>query len=388
VNAQTEIDISENSSIMNSLLFVPSPIQQSDLESIVRVLRHDDPFCTHLPLDIFDKYDCDNYLDLNEFYGTETTVLLDRNVFSYIISLVRTENPTRYEVITEAHRLAAAIMAFLQHCNILIEPNIALYEYTSTSNPQGSIEELALFRRADNLSPLYYVEIALGRRDNKITKEELSRVSVYRSREHDFRDKLKWESFNYTLVLKLALLELRNIPQKEKMFHFLRWMHNDFFMGAPATIFASLYLSSRRIGKMIKNIRSADKTRALSGIRNAAWDLTMLTSWMKRVESTHGTNELFLLCTRDQAMKRIAKKLFAIEEGEAIVNEMLQDLFAEHWGHQDGTEITQFYSGLAEDRASLERRSKKNLPPTYWESLRTEMEEAFLSHTEFSEKTK
>jgi hypothetical protein len=57
--------------------------------------------------------------------------------------------------------IGAALMAFLQCSNITIEPNIALYE-----NAFGANEELSLFRRADEVDPNIYTDIALGRKNS------------------------------------------------------------------------------------------------------------------------------------------------------------------------------------------------------------------------------
>lgn len=362
---------------MQTLIYCP-PIPVSDLDFIQQVLEREDVFSSCFTSDDLNKYNYVSFHKEKDLHGTETYVLLDRNVFTYIISIAKGEDvDLRDKQKMGPRRIAAAIMAYLQCSDICIEPNIALYEYAATNTQSTATDELELFRKADNLHPQIYADIALGRK-NKVTTKELDKASGYLGPMVNFRKDLNHWHFNYTVALKLALLELQLIQQNKKMESFLQWQHDDFFYGAPVTLFASLYLSSKRIGGMMKKLRSIDRTKALLGIKNAAWDLTVLTTWSKSALRMRETNKLWLLCSRDTAMKKIAGCLFTTEIDENIVSLRLKSIFIEHWGKDLGISLYNRYFKFKDKNLDDSRHANKKLPNTHWENLRNNLEKDFL----------
>lgn len=73
-------------------------------------------------------------------------------------------------------------------------------------------------------------------------------------------------------------------------------------------MFATHYLApnSERSG-LLKNLRSADRERALRGIRNASWDVTLLSEWIRRAGEQKQTNTLTLLCSLDRKLIDLAR---------------------------------------------------------------------------------
>lgn len=364
--------------MMQALIYYP-PIPVSDLDFIQQALEREDVFFSCFTSDDLNKYNCVSFLEEKRLHGTETYVLLDRNVFTYIISIAKGEDvDLRDGQKMGPRRIAAAVMAYLQCCDICVEPNIALYEYAATNAQSAAADELELFRKADNLHPQIYADIALGRK-NKVTTKELDKVSVSLGPMVNFKKDLNHWHFNYTVALKLALLELQLIPQNKKMESFLQWQHDDFFYSASATLLASLYLSSKRIGGMMKKLKSIDRTKALLGIKNAAWDLTVLTTWDRLALRMQETNKLWLLCSRDTAMKKIAGCLFTTEIDENIISLRLKNTFIEHWGKDLGISLSNRYFKFKNKNIDNSRQANKKLPYTHWDNLRNNLEKDFLS---------
>jgi hypothetical protein len=163
--------------------------------------------------------------------------------------------------------------------------------------------------------------LAMGRTPKlSIAESELPTFSD-ESSEIDFEIRLKRWSRNYIILLKLAEVELSGLDRTRQIIELARWMHQDFIVGGPALLFAIHYLApnSERSG-LLKHLRSADRERALRGIRNASWDLTFLSDWIRRGGEQEQTNTLTLLCSLDRKLLSLARML-APQPGSHLTDE-------------------------------------------------------------------
>lgn len=259
------------------------PIPAPDISRIQNLLKQANIICAGADagaeFESFDKYSIYSYLNEKDISNTRTQALVDWNILTDIISLV---NGKKIVSSSEPIRLSAALMAFLQCSNILIEPNLSLYEYASLHGSKSANDELYQFRIADNIHPKVYADIALNRR-NTITEHDKREVDIKKfqkaEKDIDFETRLRYWKFNYTLALKMALLELKPLQPREKLVNFIEWMSQEFYFGAIGTLFASIYFSNKRIGKMYKSIGNKDREKALARVKNVTWDLTLITQW-------------------------------------------------------------------------------------------------------------
>jgi hypothetical protein len=60
---------------------------------------------------------------------------------------------------------------------------------------------------------------------------------------------------------------------------------------------------------MLKHLRSPDRARAIRGVKNAAWDVTHLSDFVRRVEEEGRGTKRFLLATADRALALVASLL-------------------------------------------------------------------------------
>lgn len=248
-----------------NLAFYPTPIPVDELRSIQQMLATENAICSAFTPARFDAYNCFGFLEQKARHGVETCFIIDRNIFTRIISLARGEPVSKKTKEAEnAYRIAAGALAFFQCCDALVEPCMPLLEQSSHDNAASADEELRLFRMADNIAPQNFADIALGRSD----RLDLSSVKQFDSDEpEDPSEKPMWWTLNYALALKLALLELEQIDQRTKLERFLRWLHEDYIWSASAVMFAIVYLSPLRKHGMLKRLRSPDRRVALGGVR-------------------------------------------------------------------------------------------------------------------------
>jgi len=127
------------------------------------------------------------------------------------------------------------------------------------------------------------------------------------------------------------------------------WMYQDFIIGGPALLFAIHYLApNSERGGLLKHLRSANRERALSGIRNASWDVTLLSEWIRRGEEQKDKNTLTLLCSLDRKLIQLAYMLAPQTGGDSSA-EFRKSSFMkilEPWGEAQAREVSELIEGL------------------------------------------
>ena len=170
-------------------------------------------------------------------------------------------------------------MAFLIAADVTIEPNISLYE-TADQPASWASNDVVWFRRADHVHPQAYADFALSR-TNQIpedVRQNAIRLVPDDRGPSNFSERLRHWRCHYCCLLKIALLRRQfHSPPAAKLRLFLDWSVHDGFFDATALAFAIMYFGRQQRGKMLKHINSNFK-RAQGGIKNAAWDLTYLST--------------------------------------------------------------------------------------------------------------
>jgi hypothetical protein len=315
------------------------PLRVEDEKEITEMLRARGVFApSFVAQDDEDFYEPLFYRRQSSYHDTNTTLLVDRNVVTRWLALLSGK------IASSEDRLAAAIMAFAQSGNILVEPNLALYEATPVGGSEGTNNEVRQFRLADNLDTKHWADLAIGRiQQLSIPESELVAVPND-SAEIDFETPLRRWRRNYIILLKLAELELRGLDRIELITKLSTWMYEDFIIGGPGLLFAIYYLApnSARSG-LLKNLRSEDRERALRGIRNASWDLTLLSDWIRRGEEQKEKNALTLLCSLDRKLMQLGLILAPHPAGDSMGDFRKSTLrkILEPWGKKQAREIAE-----------------------------------------------
>jgi hypothetical protein len=82
---------------------------------------------------------------------------------------------------------------------------------------------------------------------------------------------------NYVLALKVAALALDGGQTETLVEKLFDLMYSQYVFLAPSTVLALCYFSPNSPKKgLFKQIRSRDRERAIAGIKNATWDLTLI----------------------------------------------------------------------------------------------------------------
>ena len=112
------------------------PIDESALKEIEVLLTEADVFTS--PFHSFGPAvsRAETYIRESLDHGTQCVLVLDRNLLTRVLSLGRGERATH------AHCVAAAVLAFAQTTESLIEPNMALYELAATTSSHTALGEL------------------------------------------------------------------------------------------------------------------------------------------------------------------------------------------------------------------------------------------------------
>jgi hypothetical protein len=135
------------------------------------------------------------------------------------------------------------------------------------------------------------------------------------------------------------------------MSELIGWMYREFLLGGPALILAAHYLAPNAPRKRhLKNLRSADRDRALEGIRNAAWDLTLISEWVIDAAEQEPNSRLTLLTSFDRGLHRLARSVVDVNGVPSGPEERLREVFVGLWGERRGlrlaAELTECYSSL------------------------------------------
>lgn len=235
----------------------------------------------------------------SELMGEKMIILPDRNLVSRMAAIA--EGRARYPL-DKTTQLAADLMAYCQCMALNFDPLIAFHELAHKEGNDQANHELAWFRASDDAQALAWIDISRGR------AETLGLLSPAPLTSHDLAAPLdRWER-NYVVALKIAELELSDRKPIERALALLDWMLAEFFLAGPAAIFASMYFSPNAAKKrLMKSLRSADREKAIDGVRNAAWDMTHLSDFARRIKKEGDGPGRFIFATGDRSLAEIAK---------------------------------------------------------------------------------
>jgi hypothetical protein len=278
-----------------------------------------------------------------------TTILPDRNLVSRMARIARSglDDPLDFPT-----TVAVNLMAFAQALDINIEPSIAFHEFAHIHGNVTAHEELAWFRAADQGAALDWINLALRRSDR------LEIVEPRWSGTEDLALPLRRWNRNYIVALKIAELELKPIGHLERALQLLDWMFNDFIVAGPAAAFSTMYFApSAPRRNIIKHLRSPDRTRAIEGVKNAAWDITYLSDFVERVQAGQEQRQRYIFATADRKLASIAP-LLLLGNHETEDQGSLRVALQDWWPAGDACLIADtifHYVARAEERVWSER---------------------------------
>lgn len=332
-----------------TVMWVPlTPDDIPDLESLLRV---EDPFVAST-IDTDDPYRLVNYIQHSIHGKLELAAILDRNLISRVARLATGSHVEHSDPQSKTYRVAAACMAFLITANVMIEPNISLYELAESAADCDSQDDLRSFRIADHLHPQSYLEVALGRAPGihpDLISEAHDRANGRDRLTASFKAPLRHWRRHRCALAQIALLERGPLDGREKFERFIEWsMSPGFFDGVAIALAIKLFSKSNVQGKLLKNVQSGNAEKCLEGIRNAAWDLTYISHWVRQSNKDEG-RRIWILCSNDRALRSIAR-IAVGKEGE------ISGLFRENWRTKDASSLERLYVDAWRHAQSSEER--------------------------------
>lgn len=287
-----------------------------------------------------------NYIAKNTLHNTKFGALFDRNLISSLNEVARIHETQLNPQKTESMRLATAAVAFCIHAEILIETNIATFEYAANNNNEAVLEDIKFFRIIDNSDPALLVDVALGRISRLPIEhinlvQEIIKHSLDSIRGIDFNKKIRNWKINYIYVLKVVSLKRNGLSSKEIATAIIKWQAEDFISNVVASFYCLSAISHNPPkGKMIKGIDSTDVKKLKKGIENAVWDICLIQHFRKLTREPNGV--FWSLWSLDVALLFIANTLVNETEDKMSI------FFQKCWG-KDGEFFKNLYFSKAQD---------------------------------------
>lgn len=263
-------------------------------------------------------------------YHVEHIVVPDRNV---VTRLARIAEYGAQRPLDKPSQFAADLMAFSQCLNFNFDPLIAFHELAHRLGNEAAHRELAWFRAADEAQSQAWIDLARGR------AARLEKATPCEPSDEDLATPIdRWER-NYIVALKIAELELTGRRSLDRAIALLDWMVDDFFLAGPGAFFASMYFSPLAERKrLIKQLRSEDRERAIAGVKNAAWDMTYLSNFAQCAREAGDGPRRILFATADRGLAVIAPRLIIDAEEDKLEDEMIARLKG-WWNERDAKKL-------------------------------------------------
>jgi hypothetical protein len=317
---------------MQQHYFIELEFGADDFVPIVELVRSLDPIVAS-PSTIDDRYNLREYIVATTGETASLWALLDNNILTRACALAEGQSAVRPDPNDRSYRIVAAIMCFFILGGFDLEPSVAIYEKSARSDHQKALDALELFRIADHVHPQAYSDLALGR-TNCLPPDEIDRAREFASAvrpqqvESDFTRTIKPWQVQYLALLNAAILQANHSDPLTSALAFLEWMENESFFSITGSLFSLAFLSPNRPARMIKDVSKPDPDKVLTGVRNAAWDLTYVSAWGRRARRA-APRELSFLCSNDKIVKTMAKPIFVTNEQDT--DEELTQFLRKYW---------------------------------------------------------
>ena len=347
-------------------------IKPDDLDEIETIIRERDIIRTVYPSSVFNPYSLGDYLDQIHVHKAIFHAMLDRNILSEIISVI---NNYSEKALSETQRTACALLAYFQISDTLIEPGMAIWELVDSGSHEQARGELALFRAADNLHPQQFIDIALGRINTvKIHVDQITDEPLEKKVGEDFST---WK-VHYGLMLKLAILESTGGKWAGKFEAFIDWLYTDYIFSGPAVVFAIICFSQKRFKRMFKKLTCKSRDELLRGIRNVAWDMTIVHYWGQKVMSDRQKGILWLFCTEDKVLKEIANYIVRSYDDRKELETFTKKKFIDYLGLKYGKDLYNKYKSYIDNIEDESRKINKCKSQEKIVMITDELEEELL----------
>lgn len=153
-------------------------------------------------------------------------------------------------------------------------------------------------------------------------------------------------------MLNIAKIFLNDsLNNVQKITNICEWMIKDYCVSGNALLFALVYYSPNKFGRMIKNICNEKR---INGIRNAAWDMCYLTSLFNR---TKNDEKYYMFITNDKILIEIGNLMYSTNN-DIDESEKRGVFFNKYWG-KDFKVIQNVYESIICSNRIKQDRQKR-----------------------------
>lgn len=259
-----------------------------------------------------ERYNPANYLYNKNINNIEYKILLDSNIFSYILSAYKKD------IKKKIHRDVIGLVVFCQYSEILFDMFLPLYEKTSCRKDKlkESLSELELFLRIDDSpKPQSLINFSNGLQDDF----EINDKKVI---DYQFEDINKWfEKYNklkewdslYLIMLKITdILICKNKSDNEGFKILMIWLHCEFRYSLISIVYSMFLFGKNRLKGMMKYRRNDDKKRKKEQIENMTWDIFIINNYFRRMQEKKESEE-YIVASNDNVLKTVLKAALEVQ---------------------------------------------------------------------------
>ena len=344
----------------------PMPIPISDLSRIEDMIREAGIMTIFDPT--VEPVDASLYRLQRASSKTECRALIDLNVLKDILSVAR-QGDRRSQ---DARRLGAALIAFCQCADIEIEPSVALHE-----SPKHWRKELQLFRGIDNAETQDLVKVAMGEIE-QIPAKQLPSIQL-NDLPAEMPNRLRGHAAIQTAMLKIALIGRSGGRTSKKLEHFMNWCFDEYLFSREAIHLALFHLTGNSPYPILKKTSAQSPDDRMSALDNAVWDLILVRTWVQRVTEQKERNLIWILCTRDKGLQRLAREMVIVNPDSDGVAKHLESMFLRAGGKASARKLLRQYQNLMGRADDQNRPSNKPGFDEYCSHLNTSLLSEYLN---------
>ena len=335
-------------------------------EEVIDQIKKQDWLISNFYAGVEEIYNPAGYLYNSDLNGVEYKIVLDRNIFRFIVSANKKKNPS------EKQRAAISLVTFCQAANIIFEPNLAVYErlLPDRNNTRESVDELILFYKTDNARSDSLMSYSLSESNRiKLCSESRWNADEIEKELTKFQWLNEWKSL-YLIVLKLVYYNFQNSSQTEKLTHFMEWLVKDFRLSLVSIVYAIFLFSSKRLKNMVKFKNNGGKDVKLKQLYNMTWDLFFMNNFFRLLTRDESDVEI-LIASDDKIIKHVLRAAIDVQNEESLEKLKTYLPRREH-------EIVDVVVGIVENTNNRAYESPE-WGPEYREELITKTEDVVLS---------
>ena len=263
----------------------------------------------------------DGIPDFTGYENRKVEIILDRNLFVYLLSLI--ENGRLND--DYKRRVISSLMFWIEFNSFSLTSGLALAEYANfkSDNTEANQEHNAFNSLFIDYSPKDWLDVAIGR------SETIKKINHTIRTENNFYVESSHFRMHYLEMLKLAQLFYNEevlIIEKYKLF--FDWIYQNIIICRYTTCLSAKVLSGRSKVFNLKRINFEELNKICM---NQAWDLTYLSTWSTLYWYEQKAEKIYLFATADKELKEIF----------SLTNMHPEKIFTNYFGKQKGKQIEQ-----------------------------------------------